>query len=65
VSRLQTALHALPQGSLVSPLLLQSTRALNAHIDATARAEVAAAKQIQAATGCNWAEAIRAARLPG
>lgn len=58
MSLLQTALHALPSGSLVTKDLAQSNKQLNELLDAKREGEVLVAKQIQAATGRSWSEAV-------
>ena len=59
MSKLQTALHALPPGSIVTKELRASTRELNARLDQAIQAETVAAKRVQQEKGCSWAEAVR------
>lgn len=61
MSKLQTALHAMPQGSIVTADLMASTRALNARMDSITQDETVSAKRIQQETGCSWPEALRSA----
>ena len=60
MSRPQTALHAMPPGTVVTRALFASTAALNRILDAERLDEVARAKSLQLETGCTWPEAIRA-----
>ena len=62
MSKLQTALHAMPPGTIVTKDLMRSTRALNERLSAVAQEEVLAAKRLQNETGCSWGDAIRSVR---
>ena len=61
MSKLQTALHAYPPGSVVTRAMLESDKQLHSLLRTQAEAEKRAAKAIQRATGCTWGEALRAA----
>lgn len=63
MSKLQTALHAMPPGSVVTKELMASTREANARLDQAAQAETLAAKQVQREQGCSWAEAVHAGAI--
>jgi hypothetical protein len=59
MSRLQTHLHALPPGSIVSKQLHASNTELNRLLDQKREEEILIAKQVQKQTRCTWPEAIR------
>lgn len=58
MSRLQTFLHALPPGSIVTKEMQKSNKELSDQLKAEGQAEVLQAKQIQRETGCSWSDAI-------
>lgn len=61
MSRLGTALHGMPMGSLMTPALSQDQRRLNTLFDAAIKAEVERAKELQRIyPNLSWGAAIRA-----
>lgn len=60
MSKIQTALHAMPTGSIVTQELMTSTRKFNNQLYAVVQGEITTAKQVQQETGCAWPMAIQA-----
>lgn len=62
MSRLQTALRALPPGSVVTPQMLDDNKKVNAELDAERNLEIQAAQTVFKSQGCTWDEAISRSR---
>jgi hypothetical protein len=64
MSRLQSALRAMPAGSIVTPALWRDHKDLAGLQALQGRREVERAKAIQSQQGCSWAHALRQACAP-